>query len=235
MLVVFLASNAFAADQAAASSSTAQDPAAPTVLATFSDGATSSDNMVKPVTLSDGRLLALSITTLGRSQTMFARYSSDDGRSWTEKQRLFDFPSHEGGFGYFDALVDRNGEVHIFYLNDGNTGGVLPKSAEERPVRPGPVLDIWSVRSRGHLASWDKPKSIWTGRAGDLLSVVQLSSGRILLPISYMTQRSWSNRGEGFQAFTYMGQFDSSAIYSDDDGQTWQQSPDVLTVPVPDL
>ena len=191
--------------------------------------------MVKPVTLPDGRILALSITTVGRRQTMFARYSGDDGRSWTDKQRLFDFPEHLGGFGYFDALTDRDGEVHIFYLNDGNTGGVIPKSADDPPVRSGPVLDIWYVRSRQRRKQWDEPKRIWTGRAGDLLSVVQLRSGRLLLPICYMTERSWANRGNGFQAFTYVGQFDTSAIYSDDGGQTWQQSPDVLTVPVPDL
>lgn len=191
--------------------------------------------MVKPVTLVDGRILLLSITTAGRRQTMFGDYSSDEGKTWTGKQRLFDFPEHEGGFGYFDAMTDRDGEVHIFYLNDGNTGGVIPKSADDAPVRSGAVLDIWYVRSRAHLANWDEPKRIWTGRAGDLLSVVQLRSGRILLPICYMTQRSWGHRGDGFQAFTYMGQFDTSAIYSDDGGRTWQQSPDVLTVPVPDL
>ena len=179
--------------------------------------------------------MALSITTVQRIQTMFARYSSDDGQSWTERQRLFDFPAHEGGFGYFDALTDRAGEVHVFFLNDGNTGGVIPKSADDPPIRSGRVLDIWYVRSRKHMKTWDPPKRIWTGRAGDLLSVIQLKSGRILLPICYMTDRSWSHRGTGFRAFTYEGQFETSAIYSDDDGQTWQQSPDVLDVPVPDL
>jgi hypothetical protein len=55
--------------------------------------------------------------------------------------------------------------------------------------------------------------------------VIQLKSGRIVLPICYYLPRSWSQRGEGFNAFTYTGQFDTSAMYSDDDGQTWRKSP----------
>jgi hypothetical protein len=208
---------------------------APAVVATFAESTSTHDNMVKPVTLADGRILALSITATGRHQEMFGRYSNDDGQSWSAKQRLFEFPGHVGGFGYFDAFTDRDGEVHIFYLNDGNTGTILPKSADDPTVRSGPVLDIWYVRSRAKATQWEPPKSIWTGRAGDLMSVIQLRSGRILLPISYMTQRTWGKRGDGFRAFSYAGSFDNSAIYSDDGGNSWQQSPDVLVVPVPDL
>jgi hypothetical protein len=212
-----------------------EDAAPPAVVATFHDTDSPHDNIVKPVTLGDGRILGLSIFTTGRHQEMFGRFSSDEGRNWSAKQRLFVFPEHVGGFGYFDAFTDRDGEVHIFYLNDGNTGSVLPKSADDPPVRPGDVLDIWYVRSRAKATQWDVPKSIWTGRAGDLLSIIQLKNGRILLPISYMTGRSWGKRGDGFRAFSYVGSFSSSAIYSDDGGNTWQRSPDELVVPVPDL
>jgi hypothetical protein len=207
----------------------------PSIVATFDESNSTHDNMAKPVTLSDGRILALSITTNGRQQEMFGRYSSDDGTSWSAKQRLFEFPAHSGGFGYFDAFTDHAGEVHIFYLNDGNTGTVIPKSADDLPVRNGDVLDIWYVRSRAKATQWDAPKRIWTGRAGDPLSVIQLRSGRILLPISYMTDRSWPKRGDRFLAFTYVGSFETSAIYSDDGGNTWQQSADTLVVPAPDL
>ena len=73
------------------------------------------------------------------------------------------------------------------------------------------------------------------GRAGDLQSVLQLKSGRIILPLCYFVPRSWSQRGEGFNAFTYMGQFDTTALYSDDDGETWTQSKSVMRTPVPNL
>lgn len=204
-------------------------------MARFAASTSTHDNMVKPVRLNDGRLLGLSLTTRGRAQEMFGRYSNDDGFTWGEPEPLFHLPEHAGGFGYFDAFTDRDGEVHIFYLNDGNTGSVLPKSSEEKPVRSGPVLDIWQVKSSDKGTQWGGPTRVWKGRAGDLLSVIQLGSGRILLPISYQTDRGWTHRGGGFKEFTYVGSFSSSAIYSDDGGATWQQSPDELVVPVPDL
>jgi hypothetical protein len=207
----------------------------PLVLARFAVSDSTHDNIAKPVLLNDGQILALSLFTRGRQQQMMGRFSRDDGDNWSEPQVLFSLPEHMGGFGYFDAFTDRDGEVHIFYLNDGNTGSVLPKPPDDPPIRSGDVLDIWQVRSTGKATKWEQPKRIWIGRAGDILSIVQLRSGRILLPISYMTARSWSHRGEGFKAFTYIGSFSSSAIYSDDDGNTWHQSPDELVVPTPDL
>src|SRR4029079_4003474 len=54
-------------------------------------------------------------------------------------------------------------------------------------------------------------------------------------PISYRTNRNWGNRGSGFDAYTYTGQFDSSALYSDDNGNTWIQSESVLRTPTPDI
>src|SRR5216684_3689996 len=207
----------------------------PAIVARFADRNSSQDNMAKPVVLADGRLLALSMRTEGRRQEMLGRYSSDNGDTWGQARLLFILPAHVGGFGYFDAFTDGDGEVHIFYLNDGNTGSVLPKPTDDIPVRKGDVLDIWQVTSRDKASRWEPATSIWTGRAGDILSVIQLKTGRILLPISYMTSRSWRNRGDGFKEFEYVGTFSSSAIYSDDGGKTWQQSPDELTVPVPDL
>ena len=48
-------------------------------------------------------------------------------------------------------------------------------------------------------------------------------------------KRSWRDRGEGLAEFTYPGQFNATALYSDDAGKTWRQSPSILTVPAPDL
>ncbi|HWR13438.1 MAG TPA: sialidase family protein [Terriglobales bacterium] len=207
----------------------------PSIVARFAERESPHDNVAKPVILSDGRLLGLSLQTTGNKQEMFGRYSKDNGYSWSVPQFLFALPEHVGGFGYFYAFADRDGEVHVFYLNDGNTGVILPKSPDEKGVREGNVLDIWHVVSRHGATEWSHAKSIWTGRAGDPLSVIQLKSGRILFPISYMTPRSWSNRGGGFKEFEYVGTFSTSAIYSDDGGKTWIQSSDELVVAVPDL
>ena len=102
--------------------------------------------------------------------------------------------------------------------------------------RPGST-DRWAnsiygkpIRPRGRSV-WLPPHRIWQGRAGDMQSVFQLRSGRIILPLSYAIDRSWSSRGTGFDAFTWMGNFRTSALYSDDGGQTWAQSPAALETP----
>jgi hypothetical protein len=69
------------------------------------------------------------------------------------------------------------------------------------------------------------------GYNGSMLSVIQLKSGRIILPVSYLTPRVWSNRGKGFDAFTDMGRFSSGVYYSDDSGDSWKQSDIELKVP----
>lgn len=206
----------------------------PQVVAVFADSDSTQAIMVKPVTLEDGQLLGLSVTTQ-RPQAILGRYSSDNGATWGKAVKLFGLPEHVGAFGYFEAFTDQDGEVHIFFLNDGNTGGVEPRLANEPAVRPGKVLDIWQVMSKRKARDWEPASRIWTGHAGDLLSCIQLHSGRILLPISYSTPRTWRQRGEGAKTFTFVGSYSTSALYSDDKGKTWKQSPDELTVPTPAL
>lgn len=194
------------------------------------------ENMYRALQLQDGRIISLSIARKEGQQTTQGRYSTDDGYNWSTPEDLFQWPRAEGGFAIFNALVDREGEIHIFTLCDGNSGILFPKSEEEEPIRSGEILDIWYVRSRGGLLHWDKPKPIWKGHGDDLLSVIQLRSGRLLLPFSSVHDCSWEgNRGKGFFDYTYVGTYRISALYSDDGGETWQQSPDELVVETPDL
>jgi hypothetical protein len=195
------------------------------------------DEMPKLVRLHDGRLMAIFHPLTEDMKEVIARYSSDNGRTWNAPQTLFKLPQEIGGWGYPIVLADQKGEVHIFFLNDANTGTVRPiVSKEGRHTEPDQSrLDIWHTKSTEGLRVWQAPKMIWKGRAGDMQSVIQLRNGRILLPISYMTNRSWSARGEGFDAFTYTGKFNSTALYSDDDGDHWQLSSSVLKTTTPDI
>lgn len=190
------------------------------------------DEFYKPALLKDGRLIAVALPTVNGVQEGEAIYSSDNGRTWSSPKKLFMLPREAGTFGYFDFLVDREGELHFFFLLDPSTA--TTKEGHTRK-KGGEELDIWSLKSISGMTGWKGPKQIWQGRGGDLLSVIQLRSGRLLLPISYRTHRNWANRGSGFDAFTYTGEFDSSALYSDDDGDTWHQSPSVLKTPTPDI
>lgn len=192
-------------------------------------------NMYRALQLPDGKIIALSIARHDGQQTMQGRYSNDDGQTWSESHDLFQWPKEAGGFGLFNAIVDRAGEIHIWSLCDANSGTLFPKTEEGTPTRPGEILDIWHVRSRDGRSKWTTPKAIWEGHGDDLLSGIQLRGGRLLLPFAYATPRSWENRGGGFSDFTFIGHYSVKVVYSDDDGETWTTSNEELVVETPDL
>ncbi len=189
------------------------------------------ENMYRALQLPDGEIVALSIALQEGQQIMQGHYSMDDGRTWSAARDLFQWPKAEGRFAIFNALVDRDGEIQIFILCDGNSGVLYPKSEEGPATRSGEILDIWHARSRANRRQWHEPKRIWKGHGDDLLSGIQLRDGRLLLPFSSAHDRSWDgNRGGGFLDFTFVGAYNISALYSDDAGASWQQSPDTLSV-----
>ena len=172
--------------------------------------------------LSDGRLMGSYVNRTPMAYEATARYSTDGGRTWTEPRSLLHLYEEYGVWTGGEMLVTQDGNLHVFLINDAKTisGG--------RRVRQ----DIWHVRSSD--GNYWRPKRIWEGRSASLHSVIQLQSGRILLPFSYRTQRNWANRGPGTDAFTFLGRFSSGVLYSDDGGSTWQQSSAELKAPAPD-
>lgn len=207
-----------------------RSPAPPASIAEFHE---------KPVMvqLMDGTLAAYFMRSKADTQMVVARTSNDLGTSWSDENPIMEISTEPGTFDLPEALVDRDGEVHLFFINAARTEPV--RGGEESRPRAGTWkdrrLDIWHARSRDGRTRWEAPKKVWEGYTGALNSVVQMTSGRILLPFSCLTKRTWADRGEGLDAFTFYGQFDSTLIYSDDGGLTWTW-PDVrLKVPTPDI
>jgi hypothetical protein len=169
------------------------------------------------VPLPDGRLMGVVWISKGEPEAA-ARYSTDNGYSWTEPQTLFKFPKEPpGGWSAHVGMLDQKGEIHIFYQNDAGTS-TAPKLEDRR-------YDVWHTQTVNGRTKWQPIKRIWKGYAGSMLSVTQMRNGRIILPICYLSTpvRSWGKRGEGFDAFSYMGTFSSTVLYSDD-GNDWHQS-----------
>ena len=191
-------------------------------------------NMYEPITLPDGRIESLSVARRNGKQTMQARYSTDEGRTWTQPEDLFDFARESGGFALFERLLDRDGEIHIFILGDANSGTLFPSSEEAAPVRQGEVLEIWHIKSTDQRKHWTAPQRICE-QGDDLLSVIQMGNGRIVLPFSVKRLQDFNSPRRGFEGFTYDGSYGVTTLYSDDGGDTWQRSPDILTVQTPDL
>jgi hypothetical protein len=169
---------------------------------------------------------------------IMARYSSDNGANWSRPERLFALPKGYEQWWVNELLVDKNGEIQLFFMIDGTNGKAFAKGEQDRPLVGEMVnmrIDIGYVRSSHHRADWSKPRVLWIGYTGALNSVIQMDNGRILLPFSYLTKRSWGgDHGSGVGAFTFMGQYNCVDLYSDDDGTTWHLS-DSLMAPVPDI
>ncbi|MHB9107315.1 MAG: sialidase family protein [Armatimonadota bacterium] len=185
----------------------------------------------------DGSLAAFAVRSEGTGQAVSAWFSAD-GNAWEGPEPLVLLPKGMGLWGGVEALVDRDGEVHLFLLNDLGSGSLGNTAGEEAhpELKAGEVrLDLWHLRSRGGRREWPQPQRIWEGYTGALNSVAQLRSGRILLPFSYLIERTWRNRGEGLDTFTFRGTYLSTVIYSDDNGRSWQLSPTLLKVPTPDI
>ncbi len=207
---------------------TANRPAPPTRLAEIAG---------HPVfaVLKDGTLAGFTLTNENGRQIVQMQTSPDRSRTWTPPQSVLTLPSDVGGWGGPEVLVDRNGEVHLIFLNDAKTG-IIKTGEAERPTRMNERrLDIWHAKSTNGRTQWQQPKKIWEGYTGALNSIIQMNSGRIVLPFSYRTKRTWRDRGEGVETFTFMGEYDAIVLYSDDDGDTWTLSPDPLKVVTPDI
>ncbi len=194
------------------------------------------------VKLPDGTLMGCGESNVGGVLQATARYSNDDGATWSDPETLFKLPEKSGIFGLCEALLDRDGEVHVFFIN--NPANADPTAGEREGVLVGELvgrrLDIWHARSSHGRTQWRPATMIWKGYTGALNSVIQMSNGRsrrtgrILLPFSCLTSRAWRKPREGLDAFTFTGQFDSTAVYSDDGGDTWRLASSVRT-PVPDI
>jgi hypothetical protein len=182
------------------------------------------DEPIVMAPLPDGRLIAVVDRTGTQGPEAAARYSSDGGRTWSETETLCTLPKDMGHWGVHNVLADRQGELHLFYQTDAHTAG---KGLYEMR------FDIYHVGSTNGRKSWKKPAPVREGYNGSMLSVIELKSGRIVLPVCYLTPRVWSNRGQGFDAFTDMGRFSSGVVYSDDGGDTWKESAIELKVPSP--
>ena len=140
-------------------------------------------------------------------QKAFARYSSDHGYTWSQPELLWDFPREKGIFSRGVALVDRRDVIHLFglhYLGTGPQGFYDWENAKSF---------VYHVMSLDGGKTWRQPRYcdfgyLYTGATN---SVIQLKSGRILLPVSYFSRRK-------------TGKFVSNISISDDGGKSWRPS-----------
>lgn len=195
--------------------------------------------MGKVLLLPDGSLRSMYLreTQPGRLNRAAMRSSRDQGRTWSDPVDFMELDDSESNWAYGESLLDDQGEIHFFVLNDRGTGPlgrVVGEGDKNRSQVFGMKIDIWHAHTTAGRTRWTAPRLIWEGYTGALNSAVRTTSGRLVLPFSYITGRNWFKRAPGLDNFTYHGAFSSVVIYSDDRGATWHTSKPELMVPVPE-
>ncbi len=247
------------------------------------------------IKLPDGRLMGGLTRTVEGVQEEAARYSEDNGLTWSEPQTLFKLATGGGKWLSGYPFVDSDGEVHFFFMRYAKAGEVAPAVGQRLPeaapfgtqqallklvsgagkwlsgypllnrdndahfffmryakavkVAPGETeevlegahlggyggnrLDLWHTKSTNGRQDWPAPRMIWKGYTGAINSEIQMTNGRIILPFGQYTGGRVGSGAAGLRAFRHTGGFQSTAVYSDDAGETWHLSPSSLSVGIP--
>ena len=160
------------------------------------------------VTLKDGRILFVYSHYTGSSTSdhapayLASRYSRDGGKTWTSKDEVV--VKREGDMNVMSVSLLRlqNGNIALFYIKKNSITDAIPQ------------LRV----STDEAKTWGEPVPCIPNKQGYFVlnnsRVIQLGSGRILLPVALQTsaEGTWQNKAD---LFTY---------YSDDSGLTWTSS-----------
>jgi len=160
------------------------------------------------VSLKDGRVLFVYTHFTGGggdhdSAYLAGRYSADNGRTWTQEDRLI--VENEGGMNVMSVSLLRlqSGEIALFYL--------LKNS--ERDCRP------LMRRSADEGATWGPPVACITDEVGYYVMnndrAIQLKGGRLVLPVCLHAALGPSKMDWQGMVMCYL---------SDDNGRTWRRS-----------
>ncbi|WP_345031536.1 exo-alpha-sialidase [Ravibacter arvi] len=166
------------------------------------------------VRLKDGRILYVYSRFEGSSSDhaparLMGRISGDNGRTWTQTDKLI--IDREGDMNVMSVslLRLRNGRIALIYARKNSLDDCIPQ-----------------IRfSDDEASTWSAPKPVITDKTGYFVvnndRVIQLRSGRILVPVSLHKTKAteWSNKGQ------------LRCYYSDDDGLSWKTG---NALPAPD-
>lgn len=173
--------------------------------------------------LRDGRLLFAYSRFYGETHSdtakagIAARYSTDEGETWSEDEWLAKPEEHEArNIMSVSLLRMRNGDIGLFYL-----------------IRYGfQDMRLHLRRSADEGKTWG-PSVCCVPGAGYYVTnndrVIRLSSGRLVIPAAYHKLKSGD--GEQWQAFD--GRGITFFLLSDDDGQTWREAANYCALAAP--
>lgn len=162
--------------------------------------------------LADGRLLACWSRFYGGAADeaaahIAARTSDDGGRTWSEPFVLQENVGRQNVMSASFLRERQSGDILFFY-------GVKNSASD---------LCFYCRRSADEARSWSEPVLVTPGQAYHVMNnarVIQLTSGRLLAPVSYC-EEVWA---PGHR-------FSNVMFYSDDGGRRWQRAPGEVRAP----
>ena len=164
------------------------------------------------VTHEDGVLESFFRRSYNGAVCVFSMRSADNGRTWSKPKVLVRLSVAPWGGPV--PLLDRDGELHF----------VIPRvRGEGRKPAIDRFIDLYHIRSSNGRTQWSEPRRIFEGYCGAIQGLFQLSSGRIIAPFA-----DWL---PGVATRPPTGPSETTAVYSDDGGQSWRASPSRLTAP----
>ncbi|MBT3377828.1 MAG: hypothetical protein HN742_26580 [Lentisphaerae bacterium] len=147
------------------------------------------------VTRGDGAILAVDSRT--------ALISKDEGKSW-ESHSLFKDADTFHARGERTLVRTRNGTVVLVFLNEKEKHYIKTGDPEKH------YLPTYVTRSLDDGETWEEPRKLQGGWCGAVRQLIQLDSGRLVLPCQNSLFGPWRHV--------------SFSFVSDDDGKTWQKS-----------
>jgi hypothetical protein len=169
------------------------------------------------VTMPDGAVDWINTQMATNGLDVMRRRSFDKGVTWSTPQRLCGLSREEFGttVPYVTMpLMGQNGNLQLFWMVERGTGN-------------NPAVDLFydirQAHSSGNVTTWTNTQRIFEGYVGSINGVTQLPSGRIVLPFAYWIAKQPAGPPYGNNVVT--------TVYSDNGGDTWQQSTAALRVP----
>ena len=143
------------------------------------------------------------------SQFLMGRVSSDEGKTWTSPTFVYEMLEKDSMMLLGEFMIDRSGRIHAFFLRISNLAWGIENTS-------GDIVYIRMDDEKGTNTVFRKIECL-DRYTGSLNNLIQLKSGRIIVPFSTLSKTEGSI-------------FVSSVIYTDDGGDTWSASNDVSVV-----